>query len=93
MTEINDNLILEKNNKNMQPLKKARKWKFVWHNLLFFSITNMISLYGIYLCFTTAKWPTIIFGKFICRLILLERKDALFCLFCFVYKSKSILIL
>lgn len=51
--------------KDIERLKKAerRKMKLVWRNIIAFGYLHLAALYGAYLMFTSAKWPTIVFGK------------------------------
>ena len=37
--------------------------RIVWRNVIIMSYLHLVGLYGIYLCFTTAQWKTIIAGK------------------------------
>lgn len=41
-----------------------RKPQLVWRNIILFTYLHFVGLYGFYLCFTSAKWATIVFGKF-----------------------------
>ena len=38
------------------------KTKIVWKNVVLYIYFHITALYGIYLCFASAKWPTIIWG-------------------------------
>lgn len=53
--------------KDIEKLKKAekRKLKLVWRNIIAFGYLHMAALYGAYLMFTSAKWQTIGFGKYL----------------------------
>ncbi|XP_075974347.1 acyl-CoA Delta-9 desaturase-like [Anticarsia gemmatalis] len=42
--------------------KAERKWHLVWHNVVFFTIMHIGSIYAIYLLFTDAKWLTLFFA-------------------------------
>lgn len=50
----------ESNNKTHDDFKL----KIVWRNVLMFSFFHLAALYGVYLSITSAKWATVIFGKF-----------------------------
>ncbi|GBP32244.1 hypothetical protein EVAR_27668_1 [Eumeta japonica] len=39
-----------------------RQYKIAYFNLLYFGYWHLAALYGLYLCFTSAKWATIVFG-------------------------------
>lgn len=41
-----------------------RKLELVWRNIILFIYLHMVGLYGLYLCFTSAKWRTVIFGEY-----------------------------
>jgi stearoyl-CoA desaturase (delta-9 desaturase) len=46
---------------------KARlpfKREIVWRNVVLMSLLHLSALYGLYLCFVSAKWQTIAFGKY-----------------------------
>lgn len=51
--------------KDITPLKKAekRKLKLVWRNILLFGYLHLAALYGAWLCLSSAKWPTVFFGR------------------------------
>lgn len=40
-----------------------RKLKLVWRNIILFGYVHAAALYGLWLCFTSAKFYTIAFGK------------------------------
>lgn len=44
---------------------QAGPWmqKVVYKNLITFGYWHVAAIYGIYLCFTSAKWATLIFSK------------------------------
>lgn len=52
---------------DIEKLKKAdkRKLKLVWRNIIAFGYLHLAAVYGAYLMFTSAKWQTIAFGKFV----------------------------
>lgn len=39
------------------------KTEIVWRNIILMSLVHAGGFYGLYLCFTAAKWQTIAFGK------------------------------
>ncbi|GBP32242.1 hypothetical protein EVAR_27666_1 [Eumeta japonica] len=39
-----------------------RQYKIAYFNLLYFGYWHLAALYGLYLCFTSAKWATIVFA-------------------------------
>lgn len=51
--------------KDIIPLKKAehRSLKLVWRNIIAFAYLHIAAVYGMWLMLTSAKWPTIAFGK------------------------------
>lgn len=40
-----------------------RPINIVWRNVVVFVILHSVALYGVYLCFTSAMWTTIMYGK------------------------------
>src|SRR3989442_1384262 len=40
---------------------KKYRWEPKWANIIYLSIVHLCAPYGLYLAFTSAKWPTIIF--------------------------------
>lgn len=54
--------------KDIAKLKKAekRKLNLVWRNIIAFGYLHLAAVYGAYLMVTSAKWQTIVFGKFYC---------------------------
>lgn len=40
-----------------------RRNELVWRNIVLFIYLHMVALYGAYLCLTSAKWRTVIFGE------------------------------
>lgn len=52
--------------KDIVSMKKAdrRKLKLVWRNIILFGYLHLAALYGAWLIFTSAKWQTIVLGKF-----------------------------
>lgn len=48
-----------------EELKKPsdRKLQLVWRNIILFIYLHIVALYGLYICFTNAKWTTLLFGK------------------------------
>jgi hypothetical protein len=55
--EITD--LLDKT-KTRPPFKR----EIVWRNVVLMSLLHLSALYGLYLCFVSAKWQTIAFGKY-----------------------------
>lgn len=53
--------------KDIGKLKKAekRKLKLVWRNIIAFTYLHLAALYGAWLMFTSAKWPTMAFAMFL----------------------------
>lgn len=51
--------------KDITSLKKAEKrsLKLVWRNIIAFAYLHIAAVYGLWLMLTSAKWPTIGFGK------------------------------
>jgi hypothetical protein len=47
------------NGQDTQPIKI----QIVWKNVVLYIYFHIAALYGIYLCFTSAKWATIAWGK------------------------------
>ncbi|KAJ8723405.1 hypothetical protein PYW08_003317 [Mythimna loreyi] len=45
-----------------EPRASPRKFHIVYPNLITFSYWHIAGLYGLYLCFTSAKWQTILFS-------------------------------
>jgi len=43
---------------------KEVKTQIVWKNVMIYIYFHAAALYGIYLCFTSAKWTTIVWGNF-----------------------------
>jgi hypothetical protein len=39
------------------------KLQIVWRNVILFAYLHLAALYGAYLLVTSAKWPTVIWGK------------------------------
>ena len=37
--------------------------RIVWKNVIIMSYLHLVGLYGIYLCFTSAQWKTVIAGE------------------------------
>lgn len=50
--------------KKMDTVEKAgpRNYEYVYKNIFVFGYLHAAAFYGLYLCFTEAKWLTIIFG-------------------------------
>ncbi|XP_026733891.1 acyl-CoA Delta(11) desaturase [Trichoplusia ni] len=44
------------------PKTSPRKYKYIYTNFLTFSYAHLAALYGLYLCFTSAKWETLLFS-------------------------------
>ena len=40
------------------------KTQIVWKNVMIYIYFHAAALYGIYLCFASAKWTTIVWGNF-----------------------------
>lgn len=40
-----------------------RKLQLVWRNIILFTYLHIVAVYGLYLCFTSAKWATVFFGE------------------------------
>ncbi|NP_001299594.1 acyl-CoA Delta(11) desaturase-like [Amyelois transitella] len=51
--------------KLIAPQAGPRKYKIVYRNLLTFGYWHLSAVYGLYLCFTCAKWATILFAFFL----------------------------
>ncbi|XP_053604755.1 acyl-CoA Delta(11) desaturase [Plodia interpunctella] len=51
--------------KLVAPQAGPRKYQIVYRNLLTFGYWHLSAIYGLYLCFTSAKWATIIFAFFL----------------------------
>lgn len=49
--------------KLVAPQAEPRKFEIVWLNVAVFTYYHLAALYGLSLCFTSALWPTIAFGK------------------------------
>ncbi|XP_022827905.1 acyl-CoA Delta(11) desaturase [Spodoptera litura] len=47
------------------PQAGKRKFEIVYFNLVSFAYWHIAGLYGLYLCFTSAKWATILFSFFL----------------------------
>uniref|UniRef100_A0A2A4JG15 Fatty acid desaturase domain-containing protein n=1 Tax=Heliothis virescens TaxID=7102 RepID=A0A2A4JG15_HELVI len=47
------------------PQAAPRKYQIVYPNLITFGYWHIAGLYGLYLCFTSAKWATILFSYFL----------------------------
>ena len=45
------------------PQASPRKFQIVYPNLITFGYWHIAGLYGLYLCFTSAKWQTTLFSK------------------------------
>lgn len=45
------------------PRAEPRVFQIVYKNLIIFGYWHIAALYGVYLCFTSAKLATILFGK------------------------------
>lgn len=63
--------ISEQNEKLVAPQAAPRVYDYKYTNILTFSFAHIAALYGLYLCFTSAKLLTTLFGN--CFIILLER--------------------
>ncbi|XP_026749081.2 acyl-CoA Delta(11) desaturase-like [Galleria mellonella] len=55
--------VLNEGQSNLKDLE-PREYKIVYHNLLTFGYWHLAGIYGLYLCFTSAKWATIILSIF-----------------------------
>ncbi|XP_050307147.1 acyl-CoA Delta-9 desaturase-like [Anthonomus grandis grandis] len=60
-TEIIDTNKITPERLNVQP----RKYIVVWRNVILYSLAHILGAYGLYLCFSSAKIATTIFGFFI----------------------------
>lgn len=56
--EISTRLIAE-----VEEKPSERKLQLVWRNIVLFIYLHAVALYGLYLCVTSARWATVIFGK------------------------------
>lgn len=45
--------------------KDAPKLKIVWRNVIIMSYLHVAAVYGVYLCWTSAKWQTTATGKIV----------------------------
>lgn len=62
----------EKWEKLVAPQAAPRKYEIIYANLLTFGYWHIAGLYGLYLCFTSAKWQTIVLGKYPVLLFVLK---------------------
>lgn len=65
--QVQDFLIpgLEKYNGYPKEIPGAEyKRQLVWRNIILFAYLHVAAIYGGYLMFTAASWPTFFFGKF-----------------------------
>lgn len=44
-------------------IPSERRVDLVWRNIILFTYLHMVGVYGAYLCLTSAKWGSVIFGK------------------------------
>lgn len=49
--------------KPVAPQANPRKYQLIYTNVVTFTYGHLAAIYGLYLCFTSAKWATIAFGK------------------------------
>ncbi|KOB69615.1 Terminal desaturase [Operophtera brumata] len=61
-TRIEHDITEEENNKLKGPQAGPRVFQIVYRNLVVFAYWHLAAIYGLYLCFTSAKFATIIFG-------------------------------
>lgn len=54
---------LEVDTKNVDYGIKPRRYNYVWRNIILYVYLHVVSIYGIYLVFTSAKLLTTIQGK------------------------------
>lgn len=62
LTKLDTKEVQARSNENNGPEK--RKIQPVWRNIILFAYLHIAALYGVYLCFTSAKLYTTLFGKF-----------------------------
>lgn len=73
MAEVDDEQI-----KLVAPQAGPRKYDIVYRNLLTFGYWHVAGLYGIYLCFVSAKWKTIILGNIFITISITNRLTLFF---------------
>ncbi|XP_059050016.1 acyl-CoA Delta(11) desaturase-like [Achroia grisella] len=61
--QLNDAISSKNSERDMD--QKPREYKIVYHNFLTFGYWHLAGIYGLYLCFTSAKWATIVFSIFL----------------------------
>lgn len=54
--------MLDEASKEIPKEKYEYKLKIVWRNVVIFLYLHLAAVYGLYLCFTSAKWKTIVFA-------------------------------
>lgn len=57
-------MVYATSNAVVEPKAKAPV-KIVWRNVLNFTVLHILALYGLYRCFTSAMWQTILFAVFL----------------------------
>lgn len=64
-SSVDEGLEVSLQSENYQPISKAapRKYEIVYRNIFVFGYLHYAAFYGLYLCFTDAKWQSILFGK------------------------------
>lgn len=55
-------VMTETKTEHKHPVQEKRTYELVWRNIILFSFLHLVALYGIYLCFTSAKIFTVIQG-------------------------------
>nr|AER29852.1 terminal desaturase [Ctenopseustis obliquana] len=58
--EMNELAGISGRNEELAPQAAPRKFEIVYRNIVTFSFMHVAGLYGLYLCFTSAKWQTIV---------------------------------
>lgn len=64
VTEEVESCDLDENVKLVAPQAGPRKYEYVYQNFIIYTYLHVAAFYGLYLCFTSAKWSSVIFGKF-----------------------------
>ena len=54
--------VLEKS--NLDEKQEQYRMKIVWRNVFLMISLHLSALYGLYLCFVSAKWQTVVTGMF-----------------------------
>ena len=58
-----DDLVPDENTRTYEEDKQSIPTQIVWKNVVIYIYFHIAALYGIYLCFASAKWATIAWGK------------------------------